>query len=640
MTPTGASSGRPPVQPQVSDRRLTTILAADVVGYSRLMGDDEAGTLATIKSHRNELIAPKATQYHGRIIKLIGDGVLMEFVSVVDAVAFAVEVQCAMQRRNAEVSEERRIRYRVGINIGDIIVEGDDIYGDGVNIAARLEGLADPGGLCVARNVYNQVKGKLDLDFVPLGEQKVKNIAEPISVYSVILNDKAQALLTEVSLNDRSRRRNWLNAGIAFGLGLAAIALGITWLEPWSANLIPDVVAPITLPETKRPSLVVLPFVNLSGDSSQEYFAEGITDDLTTDLSKLPGVFVIARNSAYKYKGQHAAPRTIANDLGVKYILQGSVRRSSDRVKINAQLINVASEENIWAERFNRSFSDLFDLQESVVREILSALVEKIQLKETLPIAEVRGASPFAYDLFLRGQQLARTADYAQARIFYQEAIASDPSFARAYSGLSVTYTISVVYGWSKEPQSDLSKALALARKAVMLGGGQPQTQWALAFAYLYHRDFPNAQAALRQAITLDPSYADAYALLAHIGNLAGEPRQSLEYMRRARLFDPYLSAPSLDVLAISHYLLGEYATARDILKESLERNSEHVFSRIWLVTTLVRLGELEEAEWEFVELETMSPDFSIQKWTKAQPFRDQNVVDALLHDFSRVSLK
>ena len=592
------------------ERRLTTILAADIVGYSRLMGEDEVGTLIALKSLRQELVKPKASQYHGRTVKLMGDGVLMEFSSVVDAVQFAVELQVAMAKRNVDVPEAQRIVYRIGINIGDIIVEGDDIYGDGVNIAARLEGLADPGGLCVARSVYDQVKGKLDLDFIQLGERKVKNIAEPISAYSVILNDKAQALVTEISLNDRSRPKTWLGVGAAFGLGLAAIGLGIAWLAPWSFKPIPDVTAPITLPETKRPSVVVLPFVNLSGDSSQEYFAEGITDDLTTDLSKLPGVFVIARNSAYQFKGQHSAPRTIANELGVKYILQGSVRRSNNRVRINAQLIDAASEENIWAERFNRSFSDLFDLQESVVREIFSALAGKLQLEQQVPIAKVHGASPAAYDLFLRGQQLARTADYAQARSFYRQVIASDPSFARAYSGLSVTYTVSIVFGWSSEPREDLKTALELAKKAVMLGGSQPQTHWALAYAHLYNRDFDNAQAAARKALVLDPGYADAYGLLAWISNHIGAPKQGLEFMRRARLFDPHLSSASLDALAMSHYLLGEYATARSILRDSLGRNNEATFGRLFLIATLVRLGELDEAEWEVVELETITQSF------------------------------
>ncbi len=285
------------MEPTGVERRLTTILAADIVGYSRLMGEDEAGTLAALKAHRKELVEPKAEQYRGRTVKLMGDGSLMDFASVVDAVLFAVEVQRAMQQRNAEVPEDRQIVYRFGINIGDIIVEEDDIYGDGVNIAARLEGLAEPGGICVARNVFNQVKGKLELDFEHLGEKEVKNIAEPISVYRVLMDEKADRLVTAV--HPSVSRRGLRPALMAAGIALLAVIGGLAWWQPWAPDVQPALVGKMAPVLPDKPSLAVLPFDNMSDDAKQGYFSDGITEDLITDLSKISGLFVVSRKAAF-----------------------------------------------------------------------------------------------------------------------------------------------------------------------------------------------------------------------------------------------------------------------------------------------------------------------------------------------------
>jgi len=310
------------------ERRLTTILAADVVGYSRLMAADEAGTLTSLKAIRRELIEPKTTEHHGRVVKLIGDGTLMEFGSVVDAVNFAVDVQRAIAERNAGVPEDRRITYRMGINIGDIIVEGDDIYGDGVNIAARLEGLAEPGGVCVARNVFNQVKAKVEVGFEDLGAQDVKNIPEPVQVFRVLLDAPATDDGT-VAAATAKRSVRW--PVVAGGLAVFAIVAGIAlWMRPWEPAIELASVERMAFPLPDKPSIAVLPFTNMSGDPEQEYFADGITEDLITDLSKISGLFVIARNSTFSYKGQQVTVRQVAEDLGVRYVLEGSVRRAGD----------------------------------------------------------------------------------------------------------------------------------------------------------------------------------------------------------------------------------------------------------------------------------------------------------------------
>ncbi len=300
-------------------RRLAAILAADVVGYSRLMGEDETGTLAALKAHRKELIEPKSAEYHGRIVKLTGDGTLMEFGSAVDAVLFAVDIQRAVGERNAEVLEDCRITYRMGINIGDIIIDGDDIYGDRVNVAARMEGLADPGGICVARNVFNQVKNKVALEFEDLGEQKVKNIREPVQVYRVKPDD------TDTQ---------------SVAIGTAGEALPL-----------PD-----------KPSIAVLPFDNMSRDPEQEYFADGIAEDVITALSRFRSLFVIARNSSFTYKGRAVDITQVARELGVRYVVEGSVRKAGNRVRITAQLIDATSGNHLWADRFDGSLDDVFDL--------------------------------------------------------------------------------------------------------------------------------------------------------------------------------------------------------------------------------------------------------------------------------------
>ena len=330
------------------ERRLAAILAADVVGYSRLMGDDEAGTLAALKAYREELIDPTIADHSGRLVKLMGDGALVEFASAVDAVVCAVALQEAMAARNIEAPEQRRIVLRIGINIGDLIVEGDDLYGDGVNIAARLEGLAEPGGICVSGKVYEEVKNKVAFGFEDLGEQRVKNIAEPVQVFRVSAGGPA------VRPKSRSGRRR--QAILAAAVLLIAVLAGLAiWQRPWETREEPVAIERMAFPLPDKPSIAVLPFDNLSEDQAQGYFADGMTEDLITDLSKISGLFVIARNSSFSYKGRQAKVREIAEDLGVRYVLEGSVRRAGDQVRINAQLIDATTGGHLWAERYDGS---------------------------------------------------------------------------------------------------------------------------------------------------------------------------------------------------------------------------------------------------------------------------------------------
>ena len=404
------------------ERRLAAILAADVAGYSRLMGVDEEGTLAALKACRRELIDPKMAEHRGRIVKTTGDGALVEFASAVDAVRCAMEIQRAMAERNALIPEDHRIEFRIGINVGDIIIDDGDIYGDGVNIAARIETLAAPGAICISDNAYQQIKGKLTLDLNDMGERHLKNIAQPVRVHS-IRNDNAT-----------SRQMK---------------------LTP------PD-----------KPSIAVLPFTNMSGDPEQEYFSDGISEDIITDLSKIAGLMVISRNSCFTYKGRAVDTRTVGRDLGVRSVLEGSVRRAGNRLRITAQLIDAATGGHLWAERYDRDLTDLFAVQDDVTRRIVKALKVTLSAAEKARLADSEACNIEAYDYFLRGREflvgeIKNREKFEEARNFLMQAIERDPSHSQSYAGLSWAYIFDYFNRWSDDPDGSLTLAKQCAEQAV-----------------------------------------------------------------------------------------------------------------------------------------------------------------------------
>ena len=446
------------------ERSLTTILAADVVGYSRLMAVDESGTLAQLKTHRKEIFEPKTAKYRGRVVKLMGDGTLMEFGSVVDAVNFAVDVQRAMALRNADVPKDQRVSYRIGINIGDIIVEGDDIYGDGVNVAARLEALAEPGGICVSRTVFDHVKGKVEVGFEDLGAQTVKNIPEPVQTFKVMLDSPTtEPVIVAAPRAKRTVRWPVVAGSLVF---LVIVSGALLWLRPWEGRLEPASGEVIALALPDRPSIAVLPFTNMSDDPNQEYFVDGMTEDLITDLAKIESLFVIARNTVFTYKGKSVVVPDVARELGVRYVLEGSVRRVGDQVRINTQLIDGASGAHIWAERYDGSLTDIFALQD----QITSAIVA--QLKITLTPDEQRlqvlkgTDNPDAHDAYLRGWQFYRRytpEDFVEAIPHLERAVKLDPDYGQAWAALASVYWITHRKGtaWSLIVNPDKSNSVS-----------------------------------------------------------------------------------------------------------------------------------------------------------------------------------
>jgi len=475
-------------------RRLAAILAADVVGYSRLVRADEEATLAALKGIRKDIIDPKIANHHGRIVKLMGDGMLAEFGSAVDAVRNAVEVQRAVAEHQSDLPDDRRIQFRVGINLGDVVIDGDDIQGDGVNVAARLEALADPGGVCISGAVHEQVRDRIDVPFEDLGEQEVKNIDRPVRVW------------------------RWTSDTSATSSGPAA-----------TDKL-------LRLPD--KPSIAVLPFEDLSADKDQEYFADGIAEDIITALSRNRGVFVIARNSSFTYKGAAVDVKRVGQELGVRYVLEGSVRKAGSRVRITAQLIDAATGNHVWAERYDRELEDIFAVQDEITQNIVATIGPELASAEMQRARRKDPSSLDAWDCTIRAMwHFARAThgDMEEARRFALRAIEMDPGTAPAFGILAFTHLRGVVNGWSKTPSQSIQEAYEAARKAVALDGRDANAHWALGTANLFRRRFEDAFSSYETAIDLDPNNAAAHGGLGSALAYAGrtEPKFSIAIENR-----------------------------------------------------------------------------------------------------------
>ncbi len=584
------------------ERRLTTILAADVVGYSRLMAADEAGTLTSLKALHRELFEPKTAEHHGRVVKLMGDGTLMEFGSVVDAVRFSVDVQRTLAERNAGVPEDRRIVYRIGINIGDVIIEGEDIYGDGVNIAARLEGLADPGGICVARNVYNQVKGKVDTTFEDLGAQTVKNIPEPVQVFKVLLDSPAtDKVAVAAPATKRSLRWPVVAGGLAVLLIVGGIAL---WLRPWEPREEPASVEAMAFPLPDKPSIAVLPFSNMSGDPEQEYFADGMTDDLITDLSKISGLFVIARNSSFSYKGQQVKVGQVAEELGVRYVLEGSVRRAGNEVRINAQLIDATTGGHLWAERYDRDYADIFDLQDEVIGRIISALAVRLTDAEQYQVERKPTDNLEAYEAYLKAEQRYHSYAYnllGPAMGSYQKAIALDPNFAEAHAGYA-RLAIDYLSGFETYRFVDADEARRRAydsvTRALALNPDLSRAHSVLGLLHMVDENYDEAVVSARKAVSIDPNSAQAFTDLALVLIYAGRASEAVPAMETALRLEPNPPHYYLYVWGRVLFMNGRYEQALAVLGKVREEQGRYYVGgvRLFLAMTLAELGRLDEA--------------------------------------------
>jgi len=550
-------------------RRLTAILAADVAGYSRLMGVDEEGTLARLKAHRRAILDPKVEEHQGRIVKTTGDGMLVEFASVVDALRCAIEIQRGMLVRNADVPQEKRIEFRVGINVGDIIIDGGDIYGDVVNVAARLENLAEPGGICVSGRVQEDARGKLDTAFEDGGEQRLKNIAQPVRVYRV--RPGGEAAITRPAL------------------------------------ALPD-----------KPSIAVLPFENMSGDLEQDYFADGMVEEIITALSRMRWLFVIARNSSFTYKGRAVDVKQVGRELGVRYVLEGSVRKAANRVRITGQLIDTETGAHLWAERFDGGLEDIFDLQDRVTASVVGAIAPKLELAEIERAKRKPTESLGAYDYYLRGMacvhQWTREAN-SEALMHFSRAIELDPHFASAYGMAARCYSQRKVSRWVENRAEEIAEARRLAERAAELGRDDAVALCTAGVALEYVcGEHERGFSLVERALDLNPNFAWAWLFSAWIRIWRGEPDAAVERVNRAMRLSPHDSQIFMMKLAMSnaHYNAGRYAEALSWAEAAVQDKPSLAMATCTIAASLSRLGRLAEAQEVLSRLLQREPNLRI----------------------------
>jgi adenylate cyclase len=619
------------------ERRLTAILAADVAGYSRLMGADEEETLARLKAHRRELVDSRIGDHRGRIVKTTGDGLLVEFASVVDAVRCAVEIQHEMVKRNADVPPDRRIEFRIGINLGDIIIDESDIFGDGVNVAARLEALAKPGGICVSRMVRDQVRDKLDLAFEDMGEQQVKNITRPVRAYRVVIDATGRISATAAPGRRRQVPR-WAIAACIAGLVLGAVGAAAFW-RVYQPHRAPTAAGPPATPPTlpDKPSIAVLPFANLSGDPAQDYLADGLTDNLLDALAQNPGLFVIARNATLDYRGKAVAPRAVAKDLGVRYVLEGSVQKSGDHIRVTAQVIDAVTDSHVLSQKYDRNLTDLFALEDDLSLQIAGAL--DVQLRGgTIARSLAHGTRNLeAWESLLKATLTYfrfNPADASEAQKLAQRAVDLDPNYLAAWQFLAFTYFDQADLGWAQDriaalnharhlddkvlqldpefagpywlrarlellpdlPEYDPEAALADARKSVELGPNDDPSHWTLGLVLFVLGHFDDAAAEFATALRLNPhpyiwesgSHAVALSATGHYkeaiaeieGAVAAQPKNPFGFVFRGRI----------------ETFAGNYANAARWFERAREIDPASSQSAIFLAQIYDRLGRVDEA--------------------------------------------
>ncbi len=563
--------------PNRVDRRLTAILAADVAGYSRLMGADEEGTLAALKALRRELADPKIAEHRGRVVKTTGDGLLVEFASVVDAVRYAVEVQREMAARNADVPPDKRIEFRIGINLGDIIIDEGDIYGDGVNVAARLEGIAEPGGICLSRAAYDQVEGKVAAEFRDAGEQELKNIARPVRVYAI----------DPITAAPSPPRKQPAPSGT-------------------------------TVPATPRLSIVVLPFANIGGDPEQDYFVDGVTETLTTDLSRLAGSFVIARNTAFTYKGKPYDVTKIGRELNVRYVLEGSVQRGGSRMRISVQLIDAESGHHLWAERFDKPVTDLFDMQDEIVARLANELGTALIAQEARRAA--KAPNPDSLDHYFKGmawyaKSFSRES-VSQAQHCFERALALDPDNVDVLAALAAMDCVVATVFTGDDRDARLASGETLVKQALSLAPNHAVAHFNLGTIYVWTRRAEEGIAEFERAIELDRNLAFAHAYTGSAKYVLGRAEEAEAHVREALRLSPRdaFACVWLTIAGAAKLCLREYEEAVVWLRRSIEANRNYT-AHFWLAAALAHLGRMEEARSAAKAGLALDPTKTIRSW-------------------------
>jgi len=586
-------------------RKLTAILSADVVGYSRLMEAEDMRTVRNLKAHQ-KLIVGYISQYRGRVVDLPGDNLLAEFKSVVDAVQCAVEIQRELNERNAKISEGRKMEYRIGINLGDVIQEGKKIYGDGINVAARLEALAEPGGIFISGIVYDQIKKKINLKYHFVGKKSVKNIEDPVAVYKVIFTETAE--LEGLSRADAEK---------------------------------------MAFPLPNKPSIAVLPFTNMSGDPAQEYIGDGISENIITALSMGAAIFVIARNSTFTYKARAVKVQDVAEDLGVRYVLEGSVQKSGDRLRVTAQLIDALTGHHLWSEKYDRKMGELFDIQDEITQKIVVSLQVELTSGEQARVFAKSTDNLDAWCYGVKGNYLLdkfNREDNLKARDLLEAAIKLDPGHASAIVWLGATHTVDAAYGWSKSPAESFNRAHELAQKALALDDKSPNVHILLGTIYLAQRLHDQAIAAGNHSILLAPGMSIAHAHLANTMFFSGRFEDAIALTEKAMRLSPWYPAFYLSPLARSYAFKGRYEEAIATSSQLYDRSRTGDYPQEWALLHLaglyVAVGRQDEARSLVAEALKINPGLSLAFFKQTQPFKNPAQMQRELEALEKAGLK
>ena len=608
-------------------RKLAAILSADVEGYSRLMDGDEEATVRTLTSYRNA-ITDLVQQFRGRVVDAPGDNLLAEFTSVVDAVNCAVEIQRDLAERNTELAYNRQMQFRIGVNLGDVIEEDGRIYGDGVNIAARVESLSEAGGICISGRAHDQVENKLGLEYEDLGKHEVKNISRPIQVYRVLSYPGAAAHRVVQAKTNLGRR--WRKIGLsAAAIVIVAVALGIWQFYLRQPAVEPALVEKMAYPLPEKPSIAVLPFDNMSGDPNQDYFCDGLTENMITALSKTPKMFVIARNSTFTYKGKAVKVNQIAEELGVQYVLEGSVRKEGDRVRITAQLIDALTGHHLWAEKYDRELNEIFSLQDEITKKIITSLQVKLTEGEQAYVyakgtdnLEAYLKAIKAYFLYLNGTKdgLLKALDLAQ------EAIDLDPNYAFAYKVLGGANGLTLWRGLSKNPRETLKRTIELHQRSVELNDSLAIAHAALGYWIMYIRQHDKAVAEGERAYILEPGSADVVHIYATILTYSGRRKEAIPFFEEALRLNPKPPTVYLRHYGVALRDSGHYQEAIAQAERAIKNEPDDIVAWLLLISALVPSGREEEARVAAKEVIRINPKFSVARIEKVTPHRDRAV--------------
>jgi len=609
-------------------RKLAAILSADAVDYSRLMGEDEEATVRTLKAYR-EVLSTLIQQHNGQVLDSPGDNLLAEFVSVVDAVQCAVSVQKEIKSRNDELPENRKMKFRIGINLGDVIQEEGRIYGDGVNIAARLEGLAEPGGICISKTAFDHIESKLPYGYDFIGDQTVKNIAKPVGAYRVLMDPRVTVSGKFADKKHTSKRSMTILIGVAAAFAVAVV-VGIWQLYMRRPSVEPASVENMSYPLPDKPSIAVLPFTNISDDPDHEYFSDGITEEIITALSKIPKLFVIARNSTFTYKGKSVKIQQVSEELGVQYVVEGSVRKADDRVRITAQLIDALTGHHMWAEKYDRHVEDIFAVQDEITKKIITAL--QIELTEGEQ-ANVYASGTDNLEAYLKAMEAnwlnsqSSKEGILKARKLAEEAIVLDPEYAFAYRVLGSNHGISAAVGISKNPRESLKQALELFRKAIELDDSLATAHSSLGVYAIYARQYDTALAEGKRAIELQPNLPDVVVSYATILTWLGKSEESIPFFKEGLRLTPKPPSAYLRLFAIALRDSGKYEEAIAQAQKATEQEPNDLISWVALVSSLSLEGREEEARTAAKEILRINPNFSVANYEKRAPQKDRATV-------------